>query len=104
MSYCTIAALVSKEDCFFQLPGQNLSKDIDVKLVFKNNSAAVAGSVLYGGAIDNCKLTHGLDSYSSGEVFNMIATTKTLITTQLQTFPLTHFTCAHVKKTIQTVV
>ena len=40
-------------------------------LFFKNNSAA-AGSVLYGGVIDNCKLTYGLDSYSSGEVFDMI--------------------------------
>ena len=28
--------------------------------------------MLYGGAIDHCKLTHGLDSYSSGEVFDMI--------------------------------
>ena len=28
--------------------------------------------MLYGGAIDNCKLTHGLESHSSGEVFDMI--------------------------------
>ena len=73
MSYCTsVAKLVPHEECFFQLPGQNLSNGIDIKLVFKNNSADVAGSVLYGGAIDHCKLTHGLDSYSSGEVFDMI--------------------------------
>ena len=73
ISECTsVAALVPKEDCFFQLPGQNLSSDINVKLVFKNNSADDAGSVLYGGVIDNCKLTHCLDSYSSGEVFDMI--------------------------------
>ena len=77
MSYCTTAAaLVPKEDCFFQLPDQNLSNGIDVKLIFKNNSAAVAGSVLYGGTIDNCKLTHGLDSHSSGEVFDMIVHNK----------------------------
>ena len=63
---------VPKQECFFQLPGQNLSNGIDVQLVFKNNSADVAGSVLYGGAIDNCKLTHGLDSHNSGEVFDMI--------------------------------
>ena len=49
-----------------------MSNGIDVRLVFKNNSADVAGSVLYGGAIDNCKLTHGLDSHSSGEVFDML--------------------------------
>ena len=73
LSYCTpLAPYVPKEECFFQLPGQNLSNGIDVKLVFKNNTADDAGSVLYGGAIDNCKLTHGLDSHSSGEVFDMI--------------------------------
>ena len=30
--------------------------------IFKNSSAKIVGSVLYGGAIDTCKLTHGLDS------------------------------------------
>ena len=70
MSYCT--PLAPYIPCFFQLPGQNLSKGIDVHLVFKNNSADAAGSVLYGGAIDNCKLTHSLEPYSSGEVFDMI--------------------------------
>ena len=62
---------VPKEDCFFQLPGQNLSTSIDVQLYFKNNTADAAGSVLYGGAVDNCKLID-LDSYSSGEVFDMV--------------------------------
>ena len=66
-----ISTLVPKEECFFQLPGQNMSNGINVQLVFKNNSADVAGSMLYGGAIDHCKLT-GLDSYNSGEVFDMI--------------------------------
>ena len=68
-SYCNSYA--PKEECFFQIPGQNLSIGIDVQFVFKNNSADHAGSVLYGGAIDNCKLI-GLDLYSSGEVFDMI--------------------------------
>ena len=76
ISYCTsVATLVPKEECFFQLPGQNLSKGIDVKLVFKNNSADAAGSVLYGGAIDNCKLSHSLDSHHSGKVFDMLVHT-----------------------------
>ena len=70
LSYCT--SVVPKEECFFQLPGQNLSNGIDVQLIFKNNSADVAGSVLYGGAIDNCKLSHGLDSHHSGDVFDML--------------------------------
>ena len=71
VSYCdSTASYVPK--CFFQLPGQNLSNDVDVQLVFKNNSADAAGSVLYGGVIDNCKLT-GVDSaHSSGEVFKML--------------------------------
>ena len=71
ISYCTAAPYVPKEDCFFQLPGQNLSNGIDVQLIFKNNTADVAGSVLYGGVIDNCKLT-GLNSDNSGEVFDML--------------------------------
>ena len=74
LSYCrSVTAFVPKEECFFQLPGQNLS---NVKLIFKNNSAGVAGSVLYGGVIDHCKLTHGLDSHSSGEVFDMLVHNK----------------------------
>ena len=73
ISYCTpLTPYVPKQECFFQLPGQNLSNGIDVQLVFKNNSAGAAGSVLYGGVIDHCKLTHGLDSHSSGKVFDMI--------------------------------
>jgi len=74
LSYCNqlhylIDTNIPKEKCFFQLSGQNTSTGIDAKLVFKNNSAAITGSVLFGGAIDNCKLI-GLDSYNSGEVFN----------------------------------
>ena len=45
---------------------------MDVQLVFMNNSADAAGNVLYGGAIDNCILTHGLDSSISGKVIDMI--------------------------------
>ena len=47
---------IPRKECFFQLPGQNLSSGLDVQLVFKNNSADAAGSVLYGGTIDNCDL------------------------------------------------
>ena len=42
-----------------------------MQLVFENNSAGDAGSVLYGGAIDNCELTD-LNSYNSGEAFDML--------------------------------
>ena len=67
-----IARYIQKEECFFQLAGQKLSDDgLDLQLDFKNNSADDAGSVLYGGAIDNCKLT-GLDPHHSGEVFDML--------------------------------
>ena len=78
ISYCprysrrvTSQLFVPQEECFFQLPGQNLSNGIDVKLVFENNSADVAGSVLYGGTIDNCNL-NGIFPYSSGTVFDML--------------------------------
>ena len=75
MSYCNskrinIATLIPKQDCFFQLPGQNLSS-IHMQLFFTNNSADIAGSALYGGVIDNCKLM-GLDSYNSGKVFDRL--------------------------------
>ena len=69
--YCTTHTCETKYECFFQLPGQNLSNGIDTQFVFKDNSADVTGSVLYGGAIDYCKLT-GLEFYSSGEVFDML--------------------------------
>ena len=70
--YCTlIDTYMPKEECSFQLPSQNLSIGIDAQLFFKNNFADDAGSVLYGGAIDTCSLT-GMDSYSSGEVFDML--------------------------------
>ena len=71
--YCTqIEIHTTKDECFIQLPGQNLSNGVDAQLVFKDNSAD-AGSVLYGGIIDNCKLTDfGPGSYSSGEVFDML--------------------------------
>ena len=75
ISYCsTLATYVSKEDCFFELPHQNISNGIDVQFVFKNNDASVVGSVLFGGAVDNCKLIdfNDLGSYSSGEVFDML--------------------------------
>ena len=60
-NYMHIHTLTNKQ-CFLQLPG------IDAHLVFKNNSADDAGSVLYGGAIDECKHT-GLSSLA----FNNLA-------------------------------
>ena len=47
------------------------SSGLDVTLVFINNTADDAGSVLYGGAIDNCELI-GFDSSSSGKVFDTL--------------------------------
>ena len=68
--YCAqIAKYLPKENCFFQPPSQELSNGSHMKLIFKNNSAGAAGSVLYGGAIDNCELT-GI--YNSRYMFNML--------------------------------
>ena len=98
-NYCTLLGPYGpKEECFFQLPGQNLSNGIDVQLVFKNNSANIAVSVLYGGAIDNCKLTHELDSYNSGEVFDMIVhnnDTDYSTTSSISSDPLKICLCEH---------
>ena len=66
--YCTvtrIATFIPREDCFFKLSDQT----VGTQLVFKNNSADDAGSVLYGGAKDNCNLT----SLISTDVFDMSA-------------------------------
>ena len=72
-AYCNqTGTCTTSHNCFFQLPGQNLPNGINVQLIFKSNSADATGSVLYGGAIDNCKLT-GMGSKSSGEVFDMLA-------------------------------
>ena len=76
----------------------SLSNGIDVQLIFKKNSADVAGSVLYGGAIDNCKLTHGLDSHNSGEVFDMIVhdnDTDYKTTSNISSDPLQICLCKH---------
>ena len=87
-----------KQECFFQLPGQNLSSGIDVQLVFKNNSADDAGSVLYGGALDHCKLT-GMDSSSSGVVFNMMCHIKDDNTTSIvSSEPLSVCPCGEFRK------
>ena len=69
--YCKItqiATITLRAKCFFQFPGQNLSSGLNVKFVFKNNSADAAGSVLYGGAIDNCDL----GPYDLGKVFDKV--------------------------------
>ena len=98
-SYCTLLGPYGpKAECFFQLPCQNLSNGVDVQLVFKNNSADAAGSVLYGGAIDNCKLTHGLDSHKSGEVFDMMVhnnDTDCNSTSNISSDPLQICLCKH---------
>jgi len=43
---------------------------------------------MHSGAIDNCKLTHGLDSYSSGEVFDMLAYNDYNTTSKISSSPL----------------
>ena len=61
--------LIDRILCFYQLPGGDSSHN--TRLVFRNNYAEREGSALYGGAIDNCRLT-GLDRYCSGDVFDTI--------------------------------
>ena len=69
LSYCPKLDSITIE-CFYQLPGWDFSNN--TRLVFRKNSAKVVGDTLYGGAIDNCRLT-GLDWwYRSGDVFDKI--------------------------------
>ena len=65
-------------NCFFQFGGSNGS-EIDAHMYFEGNYAAEAGSVLYGGNIDNCVLDcshmpsqyYNTCTHSSGEMFNI---------------------------------
>ena len=76
-SYCNetlkLDLPVPKEKCFFQLPDKTFWGVDNIRLVFKNNSANTAGSMLYGGTIDNCKLiTRDNSSWRSKWVFHML--------------------------------
>ena len=65
-------------NCFFQFGG-NVSSEIDAHMYFEGNYAAEAGSVLYGGNIDNCVLDcshmpsqyYNICTHSSGKMFNI---------------------------------
>ena len=84
-----------------------MSNGNDVQFVFKNNVASVVGSVLFGGAIDNCKLTNfnDLDSYSSGEVlvFGMLvhnSDTDYNMTSNISSDPLQICQCKIILQTV----
>jgi predicted outer membrane repeat protein len=56
-SQCGITKSVHEQqalDCFIEL-----SSESDIRLTFVNNTASVAGTVLYGGDLDSCKLYIG---------------------------------------------
>ena len=94
LSYCAedVALYVPKEKCFFQLHGRNLSDDVDVQFVFKNNSADFGGSVVYGGAIDNCKVT-SLDFHSSGKLFDMLVHIEDDTNSSISSLPFSVYHC-----------
>ena len=73
LEYCAadVGAACLIEDCFFQISGENASLDRGL-MVFEGNVAEKAGSVLYGGSIDRCRL-EGYPEANSGQVFDMIA-------------------------------
>ena len=56
---------------FFNCPAGICPMILMPQFVFENNSADFARSVLYGGTVDNSKVT-SLDSHSSGKLFDMI--------------------------------
>ena len=55
------------DECFFQIPDQNLSQSFNSQMIFKNNSAE-KGGVLFGGLVDHCRLIG--TSISSGRAFD----------------------------------
>ena len=68
--YCYKGSKVPLErldECFFQIPEQNLTQSIDGQMIFKNNSAK-KGGVLFGGLVDRCRLIG--TSISSGRAFD----------------------------------
>ena len=74
LAYCYRSAssltTVVAYDCFFQLQNQTVS-DVSAVITFENNTAALGGSDLYGGAVDSCRLRNiGFDV--SGEVFDCV--------------------------------
>ena len=72
------ALSLTPPNCFFQFGG-NVSSEIDAHMYFEGNYAAEAGSVLYGGNIDNCVLDcshmpsqyYNTCTHSSGKMFNI---------------------------------
>ena len=100
LSYCaaSVARHVPKEECFFQIHDQNLSS-INSQLVFMNNTADAAGSVLYGSAVDNCKLT-GLVSYKSGRVFDLLVHTDGNTNSNISSDPIYIHPCGHTYRSV----
>ena len=94
--YCTqYVPYISRVECFFKFPCQNPFSSLDIQLIFKNNSANTAGSVLYGGAIDNCKLA-GQDPYRSDDTFFHIEdVTNCTVTSKISSDPLRICPCAN---------
>ena len=91
-SYCLPNCTV-KEDCFFQVVGRNTSQQLDVQIVFNNNTATQGGGTLYGGAIDHCTLkgNYSNSNTRSGEIFDNITEYDTLDTISSQPFKLCHY-------------
>ena len=72
-----------KSLCFFQVQTDKMlffQSEIQTMISFSNNTANVGGGDLYGGTIDNCKLSriniclYICEFQSSGDVFNTITT------------------------------
>jgi len=57
-------------DCFFHTPGTKVSQNTtEKKLTFKHNSAGKAGTALFGGTVEKCRLS----GFDSGEAFEELA-------------------------------
>ena len=81
----------STEDCFFQVAGRNTSQQLDVQIVFNNNTAKRGGGTLYGGAIDHCKLKGNYSRSKSGMIFDNITKYDTHDTKSSPPFKVCHY-------------
>ena len=100
--YCEESSALEdlKSLCFFQIQANEnllLKSQVQTMINFSNNTANVGGGDLYGGTIDNCKVSrittclYICEFQSSGDVFNTITTGEL----DIASVPLKVCSCKH---------
>ena len=100
--YCEESSALEdlKSLCFFQIQANEnllLKSQVQTMITFSNNTANVGGGDLYGGTIDNCKVSrittclYICEFQSSGDVFNTLTTGEL----DIASVPLKVCSCEH---------